>query len=164
MNFTSFYAEYTILIRKDINMKKILKLDIAKQTGWAITDELWYKNHGKIHDYGTVEFWKWTPIIPGNKVDLIFQFVINKYKEEPFDEVWYEELNYIRNLKTVKSLVLQQAGVHLAALKLNIPIKGIPTQASFRKGPAERLLQKKLILVKNQDESDALMLGEGRSI
>ncbi len=145
-------------------MKKILKLDIAKQTGWAITDELWYKNHGKIHDYGSIAFWDRVPIIPGNKIDLIFQFIVNKYKEEAFDEIWYEELNCILNLVTVKSLLHQQAAVHFAGLKLNIPVKGVPTQSSYRKGQAEKMLQRRMILVQNQDESDALMLGEGRGI
>ncbi len=144
--------------------KKILKLDIAKKTGWAITDELWFKNHGKIHGSGSKEFWGKVPIIPGNKVDLIFQFVIKLAKDFDIDEIWYEELNYIRNLTTVKSLVSQQSGVHLAALKLNIPIKGIPTQASYRKGVAIRMLQNRSLLVTDQDEGDALMLGEGRGI
>ncbi len=143
-------------------MKKILKLDIAKQTGWALTDELWFKNHGKVYDYGTKVFWKQQPIILGNKVDYMFQFVLAMYNNESFDEIWYEELNCVVNLNTVKSLLAQQSGAHLAALKLNIPIKGIKTSASFRKNAAEKVCRDLGLTIKNQDEGDALMLGEGR--
>ncbi len=143
-------------------VKKILKLDIAKQSGWAITDELWYKNHGKIYASGTEIFWKQKPILYGNRVDLMFHFILELSEKYEFDEIWYEELNSVRNLDTVKSLMIQQAGVHLAALKLNIPIKSIKTSESYRKKVAVNKLLQRTILVQTDDEADALLLGEGR--
>ncbi len=151
-----------------MSKKIILKLDIAKQTGWAISTENWYKNYktkeenARVIDYGREEFWNRVPIIAGNKIDLMSQFIIKVCKEHEVDEIWYEELNYFRNIKTARSLLYQHSGAHFAALKLGIPIKAIQTQSSYRKQVAIRMLSLIGIKVDNTDIADALMLGEGR--
>ncbi len=138
----------------------ILKLDIAKQTGWAITEETWWNDDGSVVSYGTKGFWDRVPILAGNKVDLMFQFIIELHKKYSFDMIYIEQLNYFRNAKTTRSLLQQQAGAHFAALKLDIPIREVPTLSSYRKAEAVRLLGSRGIKVDNTDEADALMLGE----
>ncbi len=142
---------------------KILKLDIAKQTGWALTDKWWLKDKGNIYHYGSTSLWGREAILPGNKVDLTFHFVVKLIEKYKPDEIWFEDLNYFRNKVTARSLLHQQAGMHLAALKMNTPILSVPTKSSFRKMEAAALLERTAnITVDNFDEGDAIMLGENR--
>ncbi len=141
----------------------ILKLDIAKTTGWAIMDDT--TSPKGLIDYGFEKFWDREAIHESSKVATMFNFVndiINKYGVE---QVWIEQLNYFRNARTTRSIIQQQSGAHLASLQNNLISTEIPTQSSYRKKEAleqvKKLYPERAIL--SMDICDAIMLGERKN-
>ncbi len=141
----------------------ILKLDIAKTTGWAIMDDS--TSPKGLIDYGFEQFWDRAAIHESSKVATMFNFVndiINKYGVE---QVWIEQLNYFRNARTTRSIIQQQSGAHLASLQNKLKSTEITTQSSYRKNEAlaqvKKLYPEKGIL--SMDICDAIMLGERKN-
>ncbi len=139
---------------------RILKLDIAKVTGWAVMDDK--TTPKELIAYNFEQFWDREAINEGSKVATMFNFVSDKIKEYNIDEVWIEQLNFFRNAKTTRSLIQQQSGAHLAAIDKGLVSKEISTQSSYRKQAA--LTQVKYLYPKHNimqmDICDAIMLGE----
>ncbi len=140
---------------------RVLKLDIARQTGWAVMDKI-----NEINDiifYNTKEFWHQRYVLtPGSKAMSMFNFIKELIKEYKPDEIWMEQLNSMRNAKTVRSLLQQQSGAHMAAEDSGIVIKEIATRSSYRKQEAVRKVEQLFpaLQLSSVDEADAIMLNE----
>ncbi len=138
---------------------RVLKLDVAKKTGWAIVDT----DTNKLIDYGTETFWGRESIDAGSKVGLIFDFICDLLVKYTVKEIWMEQLNSFRNAKTVRSLLQQQSGVHLYGSSNGIIVKEIPTSSSYRKQDAIRMVEMMQgVEIDDPDICDAIMLNEKR--
>ncbi len=139
---------------------RILKLDIAKITGWAVMDD--EISPKALIEYGFKQFWDREAINEGSKVATMFNFVNDIIKDYSIKEVWIEQLNFFRNAKTTRSIIQQQSGAHMAALNNGIVSIEVPTQSSYRKQAAltqvKKLYPESTIL--QMDICDAIMIGE----
>ncbi len=71
---------------------RILKLDIAKITGWAVMDD--EISPKALIEYGFKQFWDREAINEGSKVATMFNFVNDIIKDYSIKEVWIEQLNF----------------------------------------------------------------------
>ncbi len=137
----------------------LLKLDIAKNTGWALMDDS--TSPMTLIDCGKKTFWDRLAIDPGSKVALMFNFVNDMCREYNVEGIWIEQLNNFRNGVTTRSLLQQQSGAHLGAVKNDIRAIEVNTMKSLRKQAAVSKVAKLYseIIAVDMDICDAIMIG-----
>ncbi len=136
----------------------ILKLDIAKNTGWALMDS--DTSPMTILNCGKKTFWDRLAIDPASKVALMFNFVNDMCRDNSIDQIWIEQLNNMRNAVTTRSLLQQQSGAHLGALQNNITAVEINTMKSLRKiNAVNKVSQVYNNGITDIDICDAIMIG-----